>query len=158
MLGGKRDLAPIRFTATSQSPRASRQTRVDWDGDAPPFVAVDPPRAGSVEPEAAIGALDPVSALLRLSGVLPGRACALDLTVFDGSRLARLSLAAPMKAEDGLRCAGVYRRLGGEPLTPVEPAECPFTLVYSLDAKGHPLLEEIRVPTRFGQALIARVS
>ena len=83
-------------------------------------------------------------------------ACSESVAVFDGSRLVRLTLGAPAQVADGIACDGTYLRLGGEPLTPIDPPECPFRLVYRIAADGRAVLQQIRVPTRFGEALIER--
>ena len=157
LAGRGRDLLPLRFAGASHSPRAVRQTRIEWIDGAPAFVAVDPPRGEAVAPATAAGALDPASALLRLAGPRPAaEACSESVAVFDGSRLVRLTLGAPAPVADGIACDGTYLRLGGEPLTPIDPPECPFRLVYRIAADGRAVLQQIRVPTRFGEALIER--
>lgn len=157
--GADHALAPDLFTARSHSPRAIRHTRIDWKDGAPAFVAVDPPRADAVDPAAAAGAVDPATALSALA--LPhaaGGACGERVEVFDGSRLVRLQLDAATPREGEIVCGGLYTRLGGEPLTPIEPAECPFQLRYGIEPDGRAVLQEIRIPTRFGPASIARVA
>ncbi len=149
-------LTPDRFTATSRSPRALRHTRIDWENGAPAYVAVDPPRADTVDPGSAAGSLDPVSALIRLFG--DNGACDTAFEVFDGSRRVRLTLGKPRETDGRITCDGDYLRLGGEPLTPIDPPECPFELVYRQGANGRASLETIRIPTRFGQAVIAPVA
>jgi hypothetical protein len=149
-------LTPVRFTATSQSPRALRHTRIDWEDGAPALVAVDPPRDDAVDPATAAGSLDPVSALIRLLRNTPATgACGAAFEAFDGSRSVRLTLGKPRTADGAITCDGDYLRLGGEPLTPIDPPECPFQLVYREGLDGRAILETIRIPTRFGQAVIA---
>lgn len=146
-------LLPQLFTGVSRSPRASRHTRIDWADRGQPFVAVDPPRDAAVDPRKGAGALDPASALLKLDR--PGRLdalCGTSLDIFDGSRLVRLTLYPAATGVDGVVCEGLYTRLGGEPLTPIDPPECPFTLVYRHDPDGSAVLVRIRIPTRFGDA------
>lgn len=60
------------------------------------------------------GALDPVSALLAvLAEAEAQEACGLALRVFDGQRLARVSLTRRQDRSGGLRCAGEFTRLQG---------------------------------------------
>lgn len=152
-----RALVPRRFDGVSQSPRKHRTTAIEWTDGTPSRVAVDPPRAEAVPPARAAGALDPASALARLIGPGPaGAACGESIAVFDGSRLVRLDLGAPERTAEGIACAGNYLRLGGEPITPIDPPECPFTLVYAVTEDGEAVLDRISVPTRFGEALIER--
>jgi hypothetical protein len=112
-----------------------------------------------VDPPTAAGALDPVSALTRLLfGTTPGGACGTTFEIFDGSRRVRLTLGAPYLAGGTIVCDGDYLRLGGEPLTPIDPPECPFQLTYRAGPDGQAILEAIRIPTRFGPAVIARTA
>lgn len=152
-------LVPALFTGSSRSPRALRYTRIEWKEGALAFVAVEPPRSETVDASAAAGALDPASALLRV--VLPGSpegVCGASLDVFDGSRAIRLQLGAPTEVAGTIVCDGVYTRLGGEPLTPIDPPECPFQLRYHHTQDGAATLDEIRIPTRFGEAMIERAA
>ncbi len=153
--GGAR--APVLFTGRSESPRARRRTRIEWTDGTPSFVAVDPPRAESVDAPETAGSVDPASALLEIGSPLrTDTACGTHLDIFDGSRLVRLDLGAPLAADDGIACDGFYTRLGGEPLTPIDPPECPFRLLYRRGPDRRIVLDEIRIPTRFGLALIKR--
>lgn len=149
-------LVPALFTGRSRSPRALRHTRIEWTDGALAFVAVEPPRSETADAGAAAGALDPASALLRMA--LPGSpegVCGTSLDVFDGSRAVRLQSGAPTEEAGTIVCDGVYTRLGDEPLTPIDPPECPFQLRYRRGPGGTVTLEEIVIPTRFGQATIA---
>lgn len=152
-------LTPLHFTATSKSPRALRHTRIDWENGVPSLVAVDPPRGEGVDPATTAGALDPVSALIQLfRSTSAAGACGTEFEVFDGSRSVRLTLGQPLRVDGTITCDGDYLRLGGEPLTPIDPPECPFRLVYREGQGGQANLETIRIPTRFGQAVIARTA
>lgn len=152
-------LVPALFTARSHSPRALRHTRIGWTDGVPSFVVVDPPREEAVDTDAATGALDPASALFRIGRPGPaGDVCGESLEVFDGSRIVRLDLGPPAKSAGGIACDGLYTRIGGEPLTPLDPPECPFRLLYRVAPDGTAVLERIGIPTRFGQALIGRAT
>ncbi len=154
-----RSLTPLHFTAKSKSPRALRHTRIDWEDGVPALVAVDPPRDEGVDPATTAGALDPVSALTQLfRNTTADGACGMEIEVFDGSRSVRLTLAQPLRVDGAITCDGTYLRLGGEPLTPIDPPECPFRLSYREGPDGQAVLETIRIPTRFGQAVIARTA
>lgn len=152
-------IVPRLFTARSQSPRALRHTRIEWTNGMPAFVTVDPPRDGTVDAAAAGDALDPASALFRLG--LPGRigdVCDTHFAVYDGSRIVRLDLGVPARSGEDIVCDGLYTRIGGEPLTPIDPPDCPFRLRYAIAPDGTAILQEVRIPTRFGQALIEAAS
>ena len=150
-------LRPVHFASTSHSPRALRHTRIDWEGSAPTLVEVNPPRDEMVDPATQAGALDPVTALGLLFRDQPAaKVCATSLKVFDGSRSVRLTLDGPVTSGTTITCAGDYVRLGGDPLTPIDPPECPFEIVYRLTPDGRAVFDHLRIPTRFGEALITR--
>lgn len=150
-------VTPERFTADSTSPRAVRRTEIDWDGDRPVRVSVEPPRSNPADPSNVEGALDPVSAgfaLLRDSD--PAGICDASVELYDGSRRSRLSLGKPAAVDAGFACSGVYARLEGEAHTLSAKSEYPFTVIYAPNGDGRLRLERIETSTRFGPAVIAR--
>jgi hypothetical protein len=150
-------VTPVSFAADSTSPRATRRTEIEWRGDRPVRVVVEPPRKHAPDPDRVVGALDPVSAsfaLLRDNA--PDRICGVSVDVFDGSRRSRLSLAEPVAAGDGFVCAGAYARLEGEAHTLSADGTYPFTLTFAPNGDGMVRLERIEARTRFGPAVIAR--
>jgi hypothetical protein len=149
-------VVPVRYDATSKSPRALRQTRIDWEEGTPVYVSVEPPRSTAPDPAAQTGTLDPVSAGFRLFRPAPvDSICDTVIDVFDGSRLSRLKLAAPEWTTTGVVCNGAFARIEGEAHSMAERNEFPFRLVFSRE-DGLARLERIEAPTNFGQAVIAR--
>ena len=149
-------VVPVRFTATSKSPRALRHTEIDWQDGTPVSVSVEPPRSTAPEPAAQTGTLDPVSAGFRLLRDGPvDTICSVTVDVFDGSRRSRLRVGPPTAEDEGLVCEGAYARIEGEAHSIAEQREFPFRLVYSRDG-GTARLERIEAPTNFGRAVIAR--
>jgi hypothetical protein len=150
-------VVPARFQATSRSPRALRETRIDWKGGTPVAVSVEPPRSTAPDPAAQGGTLDPVSAGFRLlRPVPPADLCSTTIDVFDGSRRSRLKLAAPSEGADGIVCQGTFARIEGESHNLIRGNEFPFRLVFARNGSGLATLERIEAPTSFGQAVISR--
>jgi hypothetical protein len=154
--GGK--VVPELFTATSKSPRALRKSRIEWKNGTPVEVSVEPPRDSAPDPADQGGTLDPVSASLRLLRDAPvGEICNTTVMVYDGSRVSRLKLAAPVEADGRLVCTGAYARLKGEASSMVGAREFPFTITFARAEGGMATLERIEAPTNFGQAVVARM-
>jgi len=150
-------VVPVRFDATSKSPRALRHSRIDWERGTPVRVSVEPPRSTAPDPAAQTGTLDPVSAGFRLFRAAPPESiCATTVDVFDGSRLSRLKLASPVETTTGIVCNGTFARIEGEAHSMAERNEFPFRLVFSRTGDGLAQLERIEAPTNFGRAVIAR--
>jgi hypothetical protein len=135
-LGPDGSVAPERFRAKSISPRAKRRTEIDWQGETPVRVSVEPPRRQEPDPARMVGALDPVSA---------GFALLRDNT-----------LGAPVEGEGTLSCSGTYARLEGESHSLSSQSEYPFTLRFRAREDGLMRLERIETETRFGRAVVAR--
>lgn len=153
--GGK--VVPAIFTATSKSPRALRQSRIEWKNGTPVSVSVQPPRETAPEPSEQGGTLDPVSASFRLLRDAPaGSVCNVTVTVFDGSRLQRLEVGPAKRAGSELVCDGGYARLKGEASSMTSRRSFPFQIVFRADASGMARLERITAPTNFGQAVMQR--
>jgi hypothetical protein len=150
-------IVPSSYAARSKSPRALRETRIDWEKGTPVFVSVEPPRSSAPEPAAQTGTLDPVSAGYRLLRSGPAdEICATTIDVFDGSRRSRLQLAAPEATGDGLVCEGSFARIEGEAHEMARGNAFPFRIVFSTDGAGLATLQRIEAPTSFGQAVISR--
>jgi uncharacterized protein DUF3108 len=156
-LGRNGKVVPIRFAATSKSPRALRHTLIEWEDGTPVKVSVEPPRDSAPDPAQQAGTLDPVSASFRLLRDAPADAiCDTTLDVFDGSRRSRLRLAPPVETADGLICDGAYARLEGEGHSLADLREFPFRIVFRRNGGGLAQLERIEAPTSFGSAVIER--
>lgn len=149
---------PARFSADSTSPRATRRTEIEWQGDTPVKVSVTPPRKHAPDPAGVVGALDPVSAgFALLRDNTAAAICDVAVDVFDGSRRSRLTLAGPVAAADGTySCAGTYAQLEGEKHDFVAEARYPFRLVFAPRGDGMLTLERIETRTRFGPAVVSR--
>jgi hypothetical protein len=148
---------PERFRAKSVSPRAKRRTEIDWQGDTPVRVSVEPPRRQEPDPARMVGALDPVSAgFALLRDNQPEHVCDTRIDVYDGSRRSRLTLGAPVAGEGTLSCSGTYARLEGEAHSLSSQSEYPFTIRFRARGDGLMRLDRIETETRFGRAVVAR--
>ena len=154
---GKGTELPESFIATSRSPRAVRETSIAWTNGIPTLISVIPPRVENVDPASEGGALDPVTVLVRLFRQRSAAdVCGTEFRIFDGSRSVRLTLGDPVTSDGVITCEGDYLREAGEPFTPIDPPACAFQAIYRRAADGTVTLEEIRIPTRFGQAVLTR--
>lgn len=151
-------VVPERFVARSKSPRAERDTRIDWQGGTPVSVSVEPPRDSAPDPATQAGTLDPVSAGFALFRDSPaGEICNTRVDVFDGSRRSRLELGAPQPGADGeISCAGRYARVEGEAHSMSSKKDHGFRLVFRATGDGLARLERIEAPTGFGTAVAER--
>ncbi len=156
-INGAGEVEPVRFTAESTSPRATRVTVVEWEGETPVKVSVEPPRKHQPDPSHVIGAIDPVSAgYALLRDAAPDEICNSSIDVFDGSRRSRLTVAGPQSNGEALVCNGLYARVEGEAHSISSQKEYPFRLVYGPSGDGAVRLERIETQTRFGGAVLAR--
>lgn len=151
-------VTPGAFEADSSSPRATRRTEIEWEGDTPVRVSVDPPRKRAPDPARVIGALDPVSAAFALlRDAAPEKICDTSVDVYDGSRRSRLSIGKPAAASGGgYSCSGTYARLEGEAHSLSSQDSYPFTLSFVPAGDGRVRIERIETRTRFGPAVISR--
>jgi hypothetical protein len=150
-------VVPIRFAAVSKSPRALRETEIDWKDGTPVVVSVEPPRESAPQPDEQAGTLDPVSAGFRLLRTAPAETiCNTTVDVFDGSRRSRLELGPPVADGDRLVCEGAYSRIKGEAHSLTKRREFPFQVVFSQNGAGLARLERIEAPTNFGTAVVSR--
>ena len=156
-VSGDGTVVPLRYTATSKSPRALRHSLIEWKNGTPVTVSVKPPRSSAPDPADQHGALDPVSAGFRLfRDAPPEDICDTVVYIFDGSRRSRLAFDPPVADGDRLTCAGRYARVEGEPNSIADLREFPFSVVFRRNAEGVAQLQRIEAPTSFGTAVIKR--
>lgn len=161
--GVERDgrFAPRRYTSLAEGTRADRESELVFEGGVATVVSTGAPRpdAPLVDPAAHRGAVDPLTgfyAVLRDADL--ASACQLDLRMFDGQRISRVTLSQPVPVRDGVTCQGVYRRVDGYP--PKEMAEraaFPFTLRYTLGADGRLQVAEAVMDSLLGATRMTRV-
>lgn len=159
-LGTDSVVEPTSFAALSRSPRAERETRIEFENGTPVFVSVEPPRSSAPEPATQAGTLDPISAGFSLLRDAPvDQLCNRTVDVFDGSRRSRLTLGAPQPDDAGITCEGRFTRIEGEAHSMSDDAkEYPFRIVFRENGDGLAEFLRIESKTKFGKAVIERRS
>lgn len=157
-VAGDGRIVPQVFRASSVSPRAARETRIDWENGTPVFVSVKPERSTSPDPSNQTGTLDPVSASFALLRDVPvAEVCGKSVDVFDGSRRSRITLGKPEMQGDGeILCNGRYERLEGEEQTFNTSSSYPFKAIFRDRGDGVAQLQRLDTKTQFGRAALVR--
>lgn len=157
-LSGSGTVIPSSYSSTSKSPRAVRETHIDFKGGTPVSVSVEPPRSSSPNPANQAGTLDPVSAGFAILRDAPvGEICNTSVDVFDGSRTSRIRLGVPEPSGNGdLVCAGRFTRLEGEAHTLSSDQDYGFKIVFRENGDGLAKLQRIETRTNFGPAVLER--
>lgn len=152
---------PTQYTERENKDGADSVTRYAYRGGKP-AITRDPPRSKPpkypVPSPAQAGTIDPMTAAFAMLRDRPGNlACALDIDIYDGNRLANIRYGASEPRPDGgLTCRGEYRRVAG--FSPQEMSEkpvWPFTVVYAPHGNGLRVVE-LQVPTTFGTVRMRR--
>jgi hypothetical protein len=156
-------LRPLRYVSQSEGARAGRSAELTFQDGTPTVVnaASEPaPDAPKVDPASLTNVVDPLTGLYAiLRDTAMDDVCTLDLSMFDGHRVSRVTLSGPRQTDDGLECSGVYRRVAGYP--PKDLAErqsFPFTVVYSAEDAGAGRLHAkmLTMDSLFGPARMIR--
>ncbi|MFN4130688.1 MAG: DUF3108 domain-containing protein [Paracoccaceae bacterium] len=153
-------LTPQRYSAEAKGARQGRGADLTFDGGMATVLRADPPEADApvVDPSLHKGVVDPLTGLYSvLRDTTAAAACQLDLKMFDGHRVNRVTLSSPQANGDQLTCRGLYRRIDGYP--PKELAKRPesaFTVTYRLMTGGVLRVAEVSVDSLFGQARMVR--
>lgn len=149
-------IVPSRFDASSAVPGNAHKTSITWKGGVPTSVTITPPRDDVPEPSEQGGTLDPASAAVQMLSDGPvAQRCDMVVTVFDGSRLSRLTLGPRTPTKGGFSCAGKYARVKGVAASIASQKEFPFQLVFS-ESGGVARLQRIETSTSFGKAVLSR--
>ena len=138
-------------------------TRMTFRGTTPAEVQIEPPREPrpyDVEPTAQRGVVDTLTGLYAvLRDTDRAGACAQSHDLFDGRRVARLSLGPAEAGADGtIRCRGEYRRVAGyDPEDMARRPATPLTFVYGpAGGEGRVRVVEVRSPSRLGEVVLRR--
>ena len=137
-----------------------RTTVIRYDGGTPVSVTASPPRPSrrwDIAPETQRGALDPISAGLAMIGDRAvGEACGRTVDIYDGRRLARLSLGPRRSRGDFQVCSGNYRRIAGyPPKRMAEQVDFPFEITYQR-IDGMLRVVRLDMESTFGSARMQR--
>ena len=126
-----------------------------------------PPLESDVPPGAAVGYLDPISALFHVLKDRSGAAlCTQDFGIYDGTRTARVALAPHVPSErtgtqntgaDVVICDGNYRRTGGFAKAVMDDqVDFPFRVKYRPTGDGGYEVFEFLATTDYGLAKAVR--
>lgn len=151
---------PERYVSQSDGARAGRGAELTFAGGTPTVIsaATEPdPDAPKVDPASLTNVVDPLTGLYAiLRDTTPEAACDVDLTMFDGHRVSRVTLSGARAVEGGVMCDGVYRRVAGyPPKVLAERQTFAFTAFYA--AEGDVLrAQELTMDSLFGPARMTR--
>lgn len=152
---------PERYESSAEGERAGRGAELVYKAGVPEIVTLEEDHhkdAPVLDPAKQAGTVDPLTltyALLR--DVDADRACNMKLKVFDGHRLAHVTVGAAKVDGDAVICHGVYRRVDGYP--PAEIAErqdFPFSVTYAALPDGRLRVTEVALDSLFGIARLTR--
>lgn len=150
---------PLRYHESADTGRRVTETALVWRGGLPErqsYRTTPPETAAPPAPEATARALDPASAFL--AALAGAQACDLAFPVFDGQRLAALTLdpAGPGPSPGAVGCDGRLTRLAGyAPRDLAERREFPLRLTYVAEGAGF-VLVAAEVQTLYGKVWLKR--
>ena len=153
-------LTPQRYSADAKGAREGRGADLTFSGGLATVVRADPPEDGAplVDPAQHKGVVDPLTGMYSvLRDTTRDAACRLDLTMFDGHRINRITVSSPKPDGSGLTCQGLYRRIDGYP--PKDLAKRPessFIVTYRPMPDGGLRVTEVTVDSIFGPARVVR--
>ncbi|AHM04150.1 hypothetical protein roselon_01784 [Roseibacterium elongatum DSM 19469] len=136
-----------------------RQSAVDmiWRGGTPVVRSQQAGTATPVPPSRAQGSVDPLTAMYRLARARPeNQLCNWSASIYDGARLASVTVGSPRRSGDVITCNATHRRLEGFPADDL--ARHPhFNFTATFEPVGdlwH--LTEVASPTIYGTVRIVR--
>ena len=153
-------LRPKTYSARSDGSRAGRSAELAFRNGVPQVISVasEPdPDTPKVDPSSLNGVVDPLTGLYSvLRDTTPTAACQIDLTMFDGHRVSRVTVSGARQTDAGVLCDGVYRRVAGYPAKDLaERSSFPFTVLYTPRDKVLQA-QELTMNSLFGPARMTR--
>lgn len=154
-------LVPQRYVEKADTGKRKSEAVMDYRGGVPQVKVYKPPRdpeALPVDPATQGGTLDPLSAMFAVLGdVETDQACDRTLKIFDGKRSSRIVLAEPVPGEDGVVCAGEYRRVAGFSAEDMaEKSRFAFRMFLVPHGDGKLRVTEVRMDSLYGKAVLKR--
>ena len=154
-------LRPEAYIEVETEDGAATRTELRLRGGRVADVSVAPapePEPWDVDPAALRGVGDPLTALYSVIRPQPASgACGRAIDVFDGRRVARLTLGPPRTAEGGFACAARYdRRAGYSAEELAERDGTRFEVIFATRPDGRVEVVEMRAPTSLGTAVLRR--
>lgn len=147
--GSLAEPSPASLVSESVFDGEPRRIEITLSGGRPVALSVEPPyepKSRNVAPDEAGLALDPLSAALALLAPRPAaEACGRSAPVYDGRRRYDLSLEAPRREGDGIRCEGRFTRIAGyKPKRLRERPVYPFSTRWGVE-DGVAVLDQLMV-------------
>ncbi|WP_372841276.1 DUF3108 domain-containing protein [Phaeovulum sp.] len=152
---------PSYYSEVADTGKRVSESTMEYRAGVPQVKVYNPPREPQqtdVKPETQGGTVDPLTALYAtLRDVPVAEACTLEVQMFDGKRRSQITLSKPVVADDGIVCAGEYRRLAGFSENEMaDKVAFPFRLYYVPVGDGRMRVNLIETDTTFGVGSLRR--
>ena len=117
-----------------------------------------PPRPDDLDPAAQGGTWDVMTAIFAVFRSTPrAEVCNLNQLLFDGRRVARISMSGPRESNGAISCAATYSRVAGYPASEMaERTDFPFTLTYTPAGNGEWRVTEVKMESIYGSGRMVR--
>ena len=154
---------PVSFVEARKSTKSLSTGTMGFRGGVPQVKKYDPRLSAdpnAVEPRTQKGTVDPMTVIFASLRDQPReKACALNMSVFDGKRRSQVTLGKPTveNGEGRFVCSGEYRRIKGWSAEDMaERTRFPFQMTYQRQNNGLYRVVEITTPTTLGRATLRR--
>lgn len=151
---------PERYVLTTQAGKDHRVKTMTYSGDMPHMPVEDPPHSRppwALKPSTQAGTLDNLTAIYATLREMPqAQACQGSLTLYDGTRRAKLTLWPGDGATGKLACAGEYRRIAGYDAKDMKRPVFSFRMTYTPTTNGKVQVTEIDMQSIYGPAKLKR--
>ncbi|MDE3078592.1 MAG: DUF3108 domain-containing protein [Paracoccaceae bacterium] len=151
---------PETYVLTTDAGKDHRVQTITYTNGVPAMPVEAPPHQRPPEalnPATQGGTLDTLTALYATLREMPqSKACNGSLTLFDGTRRAKLTLWPGDGATGTLACAGEYRRVAGYDAKDMEHPVFPFRMTYAPTSNGQVQVTEIDMQSIYGPAKLKR--
>ncbi|QYK41320.1 MAG: DUF3108 domain-containing protein [Paracoccaceae bacterium] len=153
--------APARYAEDADTGKRQSKSVIEYKRGVPTVVTYRSDkdhRLNVVDPATQGGTLDPVTSIYAILRDVPREAaCTAAITTFDGRRRTTTRLSDPRPQGEGLVCRGEYRRVAGYSDSEMaERSRFPFTVIYVPAPGGMMRVDEVRVQTLYGNAVMKR--
>lgn len=155
----RRGLQPHEFSGRFDRGQKYFTVDISYKGDRPRVVTIFPEpakRAYDLNFKQLRKTLDPITAAFTLfNGGKQSELCGRTVDIYEGRRLSRITLGAPVAAEDAgeLKCEGVYSRVDGYPPELMKKrVDFPFEMIFAPRTDGTFGVRTFVAQTTFGKA------
>jgi hypothetical protein len=152
---------PVRYEEVANTGQRVSEAVMEYVDGVPQVKAFAPPRdpkPDDLHPATQGGTLDPASAVFFLLRDVPeAQMCPGAIAMFDGVRRSRLSVENPQRDGDTVTCSGQYRREAGfADWEMAQKSDFPFTVIYRQGEAGLMTVDQVRIDTLYGTAVLDR--